>query len=606
MKKKCLALIFTLLTFTNVFAEQKDFIVLIDTSEKMFDVYDEVVSIFFQNILKEHLKRRDLFHLISYSETSELEIIQRINEPKDIEAVIKRALLLQPLSRYSDLLLALNYTYQYVVGLNPDVSKTIIVITDGLHRPKTSMIDPKKVQNDIELMIKSMIDKGWDVKIVKIPFSNESEQTDPSTELSFDLTTENISDLGIGIVEFAGDRNQTNELFKSPQITFPKDIGRIGRQFNLNLKIMNHDSQQILLRLREVNVDGENILESRTSISLDPNEEKSVRLSLSFPQDLNNEKNSKLFQLVFEDEYRASPNEAQISFEFTTGLEGMRIDPLQGLIFIFVILLIVFIIIILIKNIKHGYTLANKHVDEDSSKLGIHPIDKEEIRRDQLTTFNLTSNTKHSGNIRIVQNSSIETLSEKSVPLSGVTETDRSIALMAQMNPSTRQSGKVPLSGVTEVNHSSRLSSTKMESESKPLKYLGKRSSKNEHRMKSIQQGQLFQMSVRTTDYIYQSTLYGRNTLALGIDGSATLGGSRSNFKIVLYPLSESIAELHYDNQSLNMKILTPEYFEYSATEMNNIEGKEIQLKVNNKVLYIIFRKSIPELEQLNTLLRRS
>ena len=92
----------------------------------------------------------------------------------DVKSVLGRLYLLYPLARYSDLVGALSYLYQYVADLPESRRKVIVVITDGVHNPPPSSptfgMAPEKVAAEIEAAAAKIRANGWPVHIIKLPF----------------------------------------------------------------------------------------------------------------------------------------------------------------------------------------------------------------------------------------------------------------------------------------------------------------------------------------------------------------------------------------------------------------------------------------------------
>src|SRR5512137_843257 len=133
MKKWCLAL--SLLVLLAAAAAGMDVVVMVDTSASMFPYYDDLQQYLLRDLLEHWLHKRDTFHLLSFADTPETEIAERIGGARELTAIIDRIYLLRPLGRYTDLVAALDYLYSYLDGLPADSPKLVLLLTDGKHDP---------------------------------------------------------------------------------------------------------------------------------------------------------------------------------------------------------------------------------------------------------------------------------------------------------------------------------------------------------------------------------------------------------------------------------------------------------------------------------------
>ena len=109
MKKSFLTiLILVSIVFSASAAQTFDTVILLDTSESMFPYFDSSVEYLIQDIIKNQLKAGDTFHLLTFANKPEYELSRKIRNKKDIEDILARILLLQPLGRYTDLISALS------------------------------------------------------------------------------------------------------------------------------------------------------------------------------------------------------------------------------------------------------------------------------------------------------------------------------------------------------------------------------------------------------------------------------------------------------------------------------------------------------------------
>ena len=135
-------------------SDAADVIVLLDVSQSALPYFQDVTDYVVSSVVEDYLRYGDTFHLLSFGETAQAEIAQRMASEADVKSVLGRLYLLYPLARYSDLVGALNYLYQYTADLAESRRKVVVVITDGMHNPppasSTFGMAPEKVQVEIE------------------------------------------------------------------------------------------------------------------------------------------------------------------------------------------------------------------------------------------------------------------------------------------------------------------------------------------------------------------------------------------------------------------------------------------------------------------------
>ncbi len=184
MKKNLLILILLLAGFffiipSQVSAAPVDMVVLLDTSESVLPIYGDLVNYIIKDILTNHLRYGDTFHLINFDSTPSLIFSKQIKNSSDIEYVLSDLFLLYPLGKYTDLIAALKYLRSYVSGISNNSSREIVILTDGIHDPPPgspykSVIDPATGENLLQKEIQELTKSNWKVSIVRLPGENES------------------------------------------------------------------------------------------------------------------------------------------------------------------------------------------------------------------------------------------------------------------------------------------------------------------------------------------------------------------------------------------------------------------------------------------------
>ncbi len=679
MKK--LAVILFLLTASLASAAPHDFIVLMDTSQYMFDEYDTVIQSYFPDVVKDHLKLHDIFHLISFSDHPELELTQKIENRQDMEAILRRLLLLQPLGKYDDPLLALRFVYQYASGLPSYQEKTIVVFTPGLYNaPTQDHASPEAAKKEIANVISEIRNRGWNLRFVIVPTSAPSAQnkgstqakgatiTSPKTAFSLDLAQTAQAE-NVPAYVFQPQPGFSNETLGIPRLTFPSNLGKINKDFSLSFTAANPSDSAVILHLKAVSCNGISLLNHDLSINLAAHETKGVSVPLSFSQPPANGAQVGKFHLTFDDGLRAYPNEAAIHFEYMPGLEIWFLP--FGIIFGIALLgaLIFALFQLLKKGYERGKHLANQHVEDKSKKSAENEIPvPEETERGPATL--VTSNTKSSTPLVKVKPSVIklaESKKEESKPLEKavaqpfvqtpsktlvqppkqtLVQPPAETKLVQQADPSLDQ-----FRNAAEAREQARkeeqaallstLSSSSQKSENSYAAFLKQTSSKQQARTPEIQgenestlkstpipstqvtpaapvnpspaslvfevkegPSREFAMLVWTSDFLFQNTRQPANWFRFRPGERKSVGNSKAHFKIVLVPVSETIAEVSYDGQDLQFHPIAREYFPElpdPTSCLNTDIGVHIQ---GEKVLYLRFIAKTSKTEEVNKFLR--
>lgn len=150
-----------------------DLVMLFDTSESLFAYYDDVVEYIVSYVIKDFARIGDSFHLISFSDTPQIEIAQKLQNEDDIKKILGRLYLLYPLGKSTDLISSLRYLYQYLSDLPSTNSKSVVIITDGIHNPGPASpfykFTKEEVLKEIENTAIKIRQNGWKVVLIKVP-----------------------------------------------------------------------------------------------------------------------------------------------------------------------------------------------------------------------------------------------------------------------------------------------------------------------------------------------------------------------------------------------------------------------------------------------------
>ncbi len=182
MKKRLILILVIALCAFSVSAEPIDVVVMLDTSESVLPIYEDLVNYIVKNVLTNHVRFGDTFHLISFDSKPELIYSRQLQDSDDLEEVVAALFLLNPLGKHTDLILALKYLNQHVSTLSDSGSSEIIILTDGIHDPPDGSpfmtvfgedADGNRI-NLLEQEIKSITRNGWNVSLVKLPVNGKT------------------------------------------------------------------------------------------------------------------------------------------------------------------------------------------------------------------------------------------------------------------------------------------------------------------------------------------------------------------------------------------------------------------------------------------------
>ena len=178
------------LLFLQVFLSASDVVVVLDTSGSLLSYYDEINGTVLEEISTNFVRRGDCFHLISFNSSVHLEVSQTINSSEDFSCIVSKFLLIHPLAKDSDVLLALGFVKDYLSSLPPSNDKKLIFISDGLFTFSGEHYD----QDDFEKELgnfSTYLDSTGKIQTyyIKLPISSDQIIQDLQNNLSCFLNT---------------------------------------------------------------------------------------------------------------------------------------------------------------------------------------------------------------------------------------------------------------------------------------------------------------------------------------------------------------------------------------------------------------------------------
>ena len=161
-------------------AQKSDLIAMLDTSESVFGHFDSMVDYLITDILVHKLRIDDTFHLLSFDEYQQAEMVATIRDQTAVEAAVASILLLQPLGLHTDLLGAVEFLLEYASENARGQLITAVLLTDGVHDPPPGSRTPQPDLRNL-LPAETVVDArlGWNAYVFQIgtaqPSGFESE-----------------------------------------------------------------------------------------------------------------------------------------------------------------------------------------------------------------------------------------------------------------------------------------------------------------------------------------------------------------------------------------------------------------------------------------------
>jgi len=336
--------LFSLLS-TSVWAQKEtDFILMLDVSKSMFQEKSDQVELLVTDVMKRQLSYRDSFHLISFGITPEFEISRELRDQKQIEEVLARLMLLQPLEEHTDIIAALKFLGEYTKELSLHSNKQILIISDDVHDPPAESSyaigtgNEKRIENVADYFRRN----GWKVSVVIFPPDWDTSQ------LETGLLKKLSELLGTGVVTHEGDVDKTSlAATGAVEIKYPDH--RLQAKKNsipLPLTFVNHGNEKTSVRLINVFHQGEDLLEKTRSVVIPAGGAEDVQLQLSIPQKAVEGKNNFMIRLSVEGVANAFPLEQEIQVELREISGSESSEGGLNIYYIFIpLLLLVFILI---------------------------------------------------------------------------------------------------------------------------------------------------------------------------------------------------------------------------------------------------------------------
>ncbi|TFG84712.1 MAG: VWA domain-containing protein [Spirochaetales bacterium] len=653
-KNRVLALVAALLIMTlgalapSAWAQERvDLVVLLDSSQSMFPYYNQVVDFVISGALKEYMRFGDTFHLLSFSDITQVEIAQSLRTEDDVKSALARLYLLYPLGRSTDLIFALRNIYQYVSDLPEASSKHIILITDGMHSPLAGSpyadYSADAVRAEIERVVGKVKERGWTMRIVRVPFTTAGSTAGGAAASATGEATgapgagDYLSDvanaLGVGVTDFDPD-NAAGALDGSValiRIDYPDDLGRVDSAFRLPLALSNPSAMDVNLELLSILLpDGRDILKDKIFVTIGAGKSASVNAPILLLDDLPEGVQSLSVEPRFADGTRISPARGQVRIELKRSiLAAFFRNTVRAGLFFGLLALTLIALIFAFRYVRSVHRRADAPVvdaviDSQATAASYRPrtgvLDAAAStlagasRPDNRNAAALLAAAESSRHGSSNPASASLRAGSESVKAAHILEAARAesqgerpagVALLAASSrqASERNTSDVLSSwssGDTEATRRAAVLNLKA-AEQQALRLAHASRPAYQYTSKTIRPG-----AARFEFHVYnQNTNIGRRNIGtLHAGGKKSIGGGSSDFLVFLLPVPRRIADIYYDGLNITIVPVRPEFFPDCDGPITDCLGQDVRVvNTRGKELIIHFKRYVPPLERLNRLL---
>ena len=328
-----------------------DVVVLLDSSQSVLPYFQDVTDYLLSSVVRDFLRFGDTFHLLSFGDSAQTEIAQKMVDERDVKSVLGRLYLLYPLARRSDFLGALGYLRQYLSDLPESRKKVVVIVTDGVHNPPASSpsaaYPPERVASEIEAACAAIRAKGWDLRLVRLPFAPATAPAGgtaaapqgagktgagqtassnapgaavaasgaPATPAEnggqsyFDLAAKA---LGAPVAEYSADGKEglAKQSLALPSVQYPGPLGKRGYSFQFPLAVRNGSDNPVGLELEGLYLEGSDILAKKSFLTLQPGKSGTLDVKVALPNNM-------------------EPGDKKLEVEPRFS-GGVRVDPARG------------------------------------------------------------------------------------------------------------------------------------------------------------------------------------------------------------------------------------------------------------------------------------
>lgn len=616
-------------TMATVAQERVDLIVLLDSSQSMIPYYNQVIDYVLSQTVREYMRFGDAFHLLSFSDTTQVEIAQVLKTEQDLKSVIARLYLLYPLGKNTDLVTALKNVYQYVADLPESSAKYIVLITDGMHSPAPgspyAALDAAGVKAEIDRVASDIRSHGWTMRIVRVPFdaagtataasgaagqATSGKESPSSSPGSGDYLSDVAAAVGTAVTTFDPQNSAAtvNDTIDLPSMEFPADIGVKDYTFTIPAEIHNRSSRPLSIELTKLLLDdGTDILTKREFAEVAPGKSARFNLNVTLPRTLAGGATVLRLEPRFGNGLRVSPGISLVKVQ-------LKVTPLYAFfkgsfrIVMFIALLIiasaaVLLVVFYVRTLHrkaeepivdamidsahaaHVSPYAAQRVetagDETRAKAAIlaaaAPAHKPEQK--QLLSAEYTDAQAAA----ISHERKAAELLGSAQPASGASDEAKAAAVLAAWEKPRQSRKALPLAAS--------LAPAQQAPARQAVAYQPR-----------IQKPGAARIALYVADQ--NPNIGRRNIQAMHAGGKKSLGGGSSDFLVFLLPVPRNIASIYFDGVNATLVPNRPEFFPDLEGPAEECIGKDIRvLTSRGKELHIRLDLYEPPVDKINKLL---
>ncbi|RPJ08821.1 MAG: VWA domain-containing protein [Spirochaetaceae bacterium] len=251
-------------------AQNIDVIVMVDITWSLYESFQDIEQYLLGTLLNEVLHPGDTFHLIRFSDHTQVEITEVNLGSQTISSIRGKIAGLKNLrwqyGHYTDLLGAVGYLVKFTEERPASNKKVVILVTDGIHDPAPGTPVPENALALKEAFLKQAEQfkrPGWELHILRIPGKapdSGAGTTQGSEETPFFEAFN--KDFQNSVTDYTADKDR--ELLAQTaglvQVIFPENVGEVGKEFDIPVKIANNSDIDVTLRLEKAISAGSDIL----------------------------------------------------------------------------------------------------------------------------------------------------------------------------------------------------------------------------------------------------------------------------------------------------------------------------------------------------------
>lgn len=634
--------------------DRVDLVVLLDSSRSMFPYYDQVVDYVLSGALKEYMRSGDAFHLISFSDSTQVELSQVLRTEEDLKAVLARLYLLYPLGENTDLVNALRNAYQYVSDLPDSGFKHILLITDGMHSPSAASpwaaLDAAGVQAELQSSAGRIRERGWTMSIVRVPFDRESAAGGNGAEAagaagSGDYLDTVAGALGVEATTFdpADASGSLDSSITLPRIEFPASLGKRDYAFSLPFTLENRSDSDITLELTGIFLpDGQDVLKKRLFLELAAGKKATATARILLPDSLPQGEQSISLEPRFADGLRVSPARSDISLTIKKApVAAFFRNTARAIVFLALVALVLILVFMVARYVRAVHKRSEQPIVDavidsqavryqadrrDAAALlagaaGTGARSAADYRPDSRDAAALLAGAAGIGSRTAAASAAASGASAYSARAGRASLEARkpdsrdAAALLSQAARKAQPAVAQPVSEAgtlaadgraallsawkSSERPQRRLGATETAPAAPVLKYDGAPAIAYQSRLRRPGAARF------VLDVLGQNPNVGkRNIKTMHAGGKRSLGGGSSDFLVFLLPIPRRVADVHYDGENITVVPVRRSYFPYAEGPLEDCLGRDIALHLpDGKILTMRISRYTPPVEQINKLL---